>query len=153
MTENSPVNIITANTDLVITYVNPRSLSTLKSIERELPCRADELVGKYLDIFYKQPDLQRRILSDPKNLPHFSDIQLGESTLEFLVTPLFDEQGTYRGPMVTWDVVTDKRRLEKDVAGQLAAIKKSQAVIEFEMDGTIITANENFLDAIGYGVS
>ena len=34
--------------------------------------------------------------------------------------------------------------------GQLAAINKSQAVIEFEMDGTIITANENFLKPMGY---
>ncbi|BCS33485.1 chemotaxis protein [Luteitalea sp. TBR-22] len=34
--------------------------------------------------------------------------------------------------------------------GQLAALDKSQAVIEFEMDGTIISANENFLHALGY---
>ena len=33
---------------------------------------------------------------------------------------------------------------------QAAAISKSQAVIEFKMDGTIITANQNFLDALGY---
>src|ERR1700749_3692182 len=33
---------------------------------------------------------------------------------------------------------------------QVTAIGKSQAVIEFNMDGTIITANQNFLDALGY---
>src|SRR3954468_8836533 len=32
----------------------------------------------------------------------------------------------------------------------VAAISKSQAVIEFNMDGTIITANQNFLDTVGY---
>ena len=37
-----------------------------------------------------------------------------------------------------------------DYEGQLAAIGKSQAVIEFELDGTIRTANENFLGAVGY---
>jgi methyl-accepting chemotaxis protein len=37
-----------------------------------------------------------------------------------------------------------------DFAGQIAAIDKSQAVVQFEMDGTIITANDNFLDAMGY---
>ena len=37
-----------------------------------------------------------------------------------------------------------------DYDGQIAAIGKSQAVIEFNMDGTIRTANENFLDALGY---
>jgi methyl-accepting chemotaxis protein len=38
----------------------------------------------------------------------------------------------------------------RDALAQLAAISRSQAVIEFKMDGTIITANQNFLDAVGY---
>ena len=33
------------------------------------------------------------------------------------------------------------------------ALGYSQAVIEFNMDGTIITANQNFLAALGYGLS
>ena len=37
-----------------------------------------------------------------------------------------------------------------DYAGQVTAIGKSQAVIEFKMDGTVIVANRNFLDALGY---
>jgi PAS domain S-box-containing protein len=32
----------------------------------------------------------------------------------------------------------------------LEALSRSQAVIEFEMDGAIIRANENFLGAMGY---
>jgi methyl-accepting chemotaxis protein len=38
----------------------------------------------------------------------------------------------------------------RDALAQTAAISKSQAVIEFNMDGTIITANQNFLDTLGY---
>jgi len=37
-----------------------------------------------------------------------------------------------------------------DLRGQIQAIGKSQAVIEFNLDGTIVTANENFLGAMGY---
>ena len=37
-----------------------------------------------------------------------------------------------------------------DSAARLAALDRSQAVIEFEPDGTIITANANFLNAMGY---
>jgi methyl-accepting chemotaxis protein len=37
-----------------------------------------------------------------------------------------------------------------DLQGQLAAINKAQAVIEFQLDGTIITANDNFLNTLGY---
>jgi methyl-accepting chemotaxis protein len=38
----------------------------------------------------------------------------------------------------------------RDALAQAAAINRSQAVIEFNMDGTIVTANQNFLDAMGY---
>ncbi len=33
---------------------------------------------------------------------------------------------------------------------EIAAIGKAQAVIEFEMDGTVLSANDNFLNALGY---
>jgi len=39
-----------------------------------------------------------------------------------------------------------------DLEGQLSAIGKAQAVIEFQLDGTVITANDNFLAAIGYSL-
>lgn len=67
--------------------------------------------------------------------------------------PLLDDNGKPFGVVkFATDVTTDKLK-NADRAGQLAAITKSQAVIEFETDGTIITANENFLNAVGYGLS
>src|SRR5436190_10054907 len=39
-----------------------------------------------------------------------------------------------------------------DFQGQVDAINKSQAVIEFNMDGSIISANDNFLNAMGYSL-
>ncbi|RJG05126.1 methyl-accepting chemotaxis protein [Noviherbaspirillum cavernae] len=39
---------------------------------------------------------------------------------------------------------------QADLRGQLAAISKAQAVIEFRLDGTILHANENFLNSVGY---
>ena len=46
--------------------------------------------------------------------------------------------------------ITRQKMLYADYQGQIEAIGKSQAVIEFNMDGTIISANENFLSATGY---
>ncbi len=48
--------------------------------------------------------------------------------------------------------ITADTLLKAEHAGQIAAISKSQAVIEFELDGTIITANSNFLGAVGYSL-
>lgn len=36
------------------------------------------------------------------------------------------------------------------MVGLIAAINRSQALIEFQMDGTILTANNNFLAIVGY---
>ena len=47
------------------------------------------------------------------------------------------------------DITTDKLQ-SIDFAGKIAAIDKAQAVIEFAPDGTILTANANFLTAVGY---
>jgi methyl-accepting chemotaxis protein len=46
--------------------------------------------------------------------------------------------------------VTERKLREADFAGQIAAIGKSQAVIEFDMDGNVVGANDNFLAALGY---
>ena len=46
--------------------------------------------------------------------------------------------------------ITEQTLRNADYSGQVAAISKAQAVIEFELDGTVLTANENFLDAMGY---
>ena len=46
--------------------------------------------------------------------------------------------------------VTPQKSIAADFSGQIAAIGKSQAVIEFQMDGTILMANQNFLQALGY---
>ena len=49
--------------------------------------------------------------------------------------------------------ITDRRLQNADFRGQIAAIGKSQAVIEFNLDGTVLTANENFLKAMGYSLA
>ncbi|PWC47097.1 PAS domain-containing methyl-accepting chemotaxis protein [Azospirillum sp. TSA6c] len=46
--------------------------------------------------------------------------------------------------------ITEAKLKEADANGKLAAIDRSQAVIEFALDGTILTANRRFLDLMGY---
>jgi methyl-accepting chemotaxis protein len=46
--------------------------------------------------------------------------------------------------------VTAQKLINVDYAGQIGAIGKSQAVIEFKMDGIIVAANDNFLKTLGY---
>ncbi|WP_208539331.1 methyl-accepting chemotaxis protein [Algihabitans albus] len=46
--------------------------------------------------------------------------------------------------------VTAQTLQNADYSGQIAAINTSQAVVSFQLDGTILDANENFLNAVGY---
>ncbi len=67
--------------------------------------------------------------------------------------PLLDESGRPYGVVKFATDVTAEKLKNADLAGQIAAIDKAQAVIEFNMDGTIITANANFLGALGYSLA
>jgi len=49
--------------------------------------------------------------------------------------------------------ITEQKLRNADFEGQLAAIHKSQAVIEFSLDGKILAANENFLKTLGYALA
>ena len=46
-----------------------------------------------------------------------------------------------------------KGKLIQNALAQANAISRSQAVIEFDLDGTIVEANENFLQALGYSLA
>ncbi|MDZ5646363.1 PAS domain-containing methyl-accepting chemotaxis protein [Nitrospirillum sp. BR 11828] len=64
--------------------------------------------------------------------------------------PILDDAGR---PVKVAAYATDitAQKLEYvNMRGQMAAIRKSQAVIEFALDGTVLTANDLFLDALGY---
>ncbi len=106
-----PVNTMYADKDGTLRYMNQNSIKTLKSLEHLLPDKVDNLVGQSIDIFHKVPSHQRKIISDPRNLPHQAVIQLGDDKLDLLVSPVYDENGDYIGPVVTWEVVTTKLQL------------------------------------------
>jgi len=117
MVDQMPINVMTADPqDFRINYVNKTSIETLKSIQRLLPCKAEEIVGQCIDIFHKHPEHQRKLLANPKNLPHHAVIQLGGEYLDLNVSAINDAKGNYVGPMVSWSVVTDKVKADADTA-------------------------------------
>ena len=67
--------------------------------------------------------------------------------------PIFDADGKpFKVVKFATDVTATKLQ-NADYQGQLTAINKAQAVIEFNLDGTIITANDNFLNTLGYSLN
>jgi methyl-accepting chemotaxis protein len=138
MIENSPTNMMFANRDFIIEYMNPASLATLKKLEAYLPVKADQVVGSSLDIFHKNPSYQRHILADSKQLPRRANIQVGPEVLDLLVSPIHDANGEYVGAMATWDVVTDKVRLEAEVSRVQSMMDKAPTNMMFANRDLII---------------
>jgi methyl-accepting chemotaxis protein len=66
--------------------------------------------------------------------------------------PVFDRSGKPLKVVKIAADVTAQKLAAADAQSQLEAIGRAQAVIEFNLDGTIITANENFCTAMGYGL-
>jgi uncharacterized protein YoxC len=115
MMEQAPINVLFAGPDFKISYANPASLRTLKSIESLLPIKVERILGESIDIFHKNPAHQRNLLANPANLPHRANIQIGPETLDLLVSPIYGRNKIYLGAMVTWEVITAKLKLDHDI--------------------------------------
>jgi len=114
MMENAPFNIMFADKDLILQYANPASIRTLKTLEQYLTVTVDQMVGQSIDVFHKNPKHQRDLLSDPRNLPHKAQIQLGPEILDLDVSAIYDPNGEYMGAMVNWAVITEQLKLKKE---------------------------------------
>ena len=65
-------------------------------------------------------------------------------------SPILDTNGrTYKIVKIATDITEQKVR-DADFQGQINAIRRSLLVIEFALDGTVLDANQNFLDIFGY---
>ena len=146
MVASASINLMLCNLDFTITYMNPASETTLKRIEEHLPVRAHEVLGSSIDIFHKAPAHQRRILANPKNLPHRTRIRVGPETLDLNAVAIYDADGTYVGPMVNWSIITDQVQLadsfESTVMKIANVVSASSTELEASAQGMAASSEE-----------
>ena len=143
MIDNMPINIMTCDPEtLEINYLNKTSVTTLRSVQALLPVSADEMLGQCIDIFHKNPSHQRKLLADPKNLPHKAKIKLGDETLQLNVSAVMDKEGKYLGPMVAWDVVTAQVQMAERVGEVVDIVSSSSAELQATAESMAATAEE-----------
>ena len=116
MLKNAPINILCADKEGQVVYANPRSIETLRSIQHLLPIPADEVMGASMDVFHRNPSHQRKLIASDAAMPYETRIQLADETIDLLLTATYDDNGDYMGPMVTWSVVTEQLRQERELA-------------------------------------
>jgi len=107
--DHLPINVLACDPETaIVEYANEQSIQTLKELEHLLPIKAEEIVGSCIDVFHKVPQMQRKLLADPANLPHQATITLGNENLDLLVSALYDDAGNYKHAMLVWNKVTDR---------------------------------------------
>ena len=147
--------VMTIDLDLVITYVNPAAHALMKTAEPRLRQNfpnfsADNLVGVCIDDFHQNPVHQRRLLSDPKNLPYRGMVDLGDTQFDLNVTPLYDDNGTFIGACQEWKDITQILINETEVARLSAAIGGSQtATMIADQDLKIVYMNDAVTELLG----
>ena len=122
-----------------------------------------EIEGKHHRIFMPQPDAEGADYKEFWARLNRGEYQTGEFKrirkdgrpvwIQASYNPILDGRGkATRVIKFATDITARKMKALED-AGKMAAIDRVQAVIEFELDGTIITANGTFLDAMGYALT
>jgi methyl-accepting chemotaxis protein len=135
MVDNMPINIMLADPDdFDIVYMNKTSLDTLRTVEHLLPVKADKVLGSNIDVFHKNPGHQRKMLSDPRNLPHKAKIRLGTEWLELNVAAIKDDKGDYIGPMVSWGVITKQVQVADNVQQIASTVAAASTQLHQNLD-------------------
>lgn len=122
----------------------------------------NEIKGKHHSMFATEDYAQSREYKDFWEALRRGEFQSGqfkrigkdgrEVWIEASYNPISKGDGKpFRVVKFATDITDHKENMAK-LHGQVEAIDKSQAVIEFELDGTIVTANKNFLDVMGYSL-
>lgn len=124
--------------------------------------RLEEIVGKHHRIFMPdqeaQSDAYARFWSDLAlgkfNAAEFRRVTKSGASIfiQASYNPIRNRNGKVYKVVKFASDITEKATRLREMESQLEAVSRSNAVIEFEPDGTILTANENFLGATGYAL-
>ena len=153
-------NIMIADEDLNISYINDSVTAMLKSNEQKL--RLDlpsfsvaNLVGQNIDTFHKNPSHQRGLLASLKTV-HNTQINVAGLTFDLIATPVFDDEQNRIATLVEWKDLTDQLAFEKEKqisaahnARITSALEVCQAnVMLADNDFNIVFANHSVLEML-----
>ncbi len=135
-------------------------LNANKNFLSAMGYQLNEIVDKHHGIFVEEKERQSdeyrlfwaELAKGAFKQAQFSRLRKDGSVIWLQATynPILDKRGKVLKVVKFASDITQQKLKSIDDEGKIAAISKSQAVIEFKPDGTILSANENFLNTMGY---
>ncbi|MBO6729817.1 MAG: PAS domain-containing protein, partial [Maricaulis sp.] len=132
--DSTTTNVMVADSDFNIVYMNHSQHEMMKSNEDALRTElrnfnADELVGKNIDVFHKNPAHQRQML-ERLTAPHRTEITVAGRIFGLIATPVLDSDGNRQGIVVEWDDRTERVAAEKAAAEEAAENARIKAALD-----------------------
>ena len=135
--------------DFNITYVNQSTLKLLakheaifKRLYKGFKADHASLIGSNIDMFHRNPKHQRKLLSDPNNLPYTTDIHIEHLIFELNVTAIMNAEGEYIGNSLEWSDVTEIRAKSVEVGRLMSAVNgMTTNLMMADKEGNIVYAN------------
>jgi len=112
----------------------------------------DKVVGSNMDSFHRNPAHVRAILRDPSRLPYKSYINAQGLSFELIAHYVEDENGEYLGNVLEWFDRTEGVLVAREKEALDATLNHLMGRVEFTPDGHILSANSQFLSAVGYSL-
>ena len=148
--------VIEFNPDGIVQKANSNFLQTVGYNEHEV-------IGKHHQIFctaeYRNSNEYHQFWRSLNQGQYFSGEfeRIGKDGniiwLEASYNPIFDNNGKLSKIVKFASNITDKAEKAQEQESMVNAISRSMAVIEFDMSGKVLTANDNFLSATGYSLA
>ena len=137
MVTNTSVQLVQANAELEVVYLNPATEQALKLH----PDIGVDGVGVTLSEVFGQQSEDFEFMKDPASLPQAMQIHSGSEELELHVSAIEGRHGEFLGPLVTWSIVTEKaraaereRKLSEQIMASKDSLEKSQRVLQHGVD-------------------
>jgi len=150
MVEEMPAKVVTCDLkDFRIDYLNKSAKALFDELHRggALDIDGAAMLSTCIDRFHRDPGRVRKLLADPANLPHSAAVRLGEEVLQLNVSAIRDADGSYVGPMLTWELITAQERLagdfERSIGGIVETLAGSAQSVRGNMEAVAGIAEDN----------
>ncbi|UAA38746.1 PAS domain-containing protein [Paraneptunicella aestuarii] len=151
--DNVTNNIMVADDNLVIVYLNQAVVRMLRNaasdIRKDLPhFDPDNLLGKNIDVFHKNPEHQRMMLAKLES-PYKTKIIVGGRHFNLIATPVKSEAGVRIGTVVEWNDITAQVIVEQEVEKLVSDVSEGRlgALISTEgKDGFFLNVSNGLND-------
>ena len=149
MLEHAPINIMVADVNENIVFVNRRAREVLGELEAELAkylpgFRADQVVGGSIHRYHRNPEAIKNLLRNMESgASHKGEITPGPYVFEHETRPLINTAGRRVGYIVQWQDVTERRAKEEQAQRLQKAVNGAQtAMMTIDRDLVITYVNE-----------